>query len=494
MNFSRNLQDLIRSLGLAEKNYFRAFAKRRIKDGSASFLQLFDLMDRSNPCDEEKIAAKLGVADFPSMKMRLERMITDVIQERNMRLKPMSRIQSLYQQCIILHQKRLYDLMYKRMDKMQKLCLQMEDYASLRTMMQMKQAIALEGVDPGFIPPVMKGFYDLYPEVKARLRNLEAFSDMEDLIHEARCSRPNQMYDVALALSADPLLAEDAPKPSVREQFKFCELTRLVLRYTNRYFEAEKYSRKIIAAMDSAPHLLQDVVLKHHYLSQIKNIGLNHAARGEFDLARQAIKRLQELATSPVTLFERVHAIELRMALRGLDREGGAKVIQAISEGMNAMGHRMRQLQIIDYSFQIAHFLCLSEPSKALKWILKLQQFTMAGTRVDLRHYAEILFLICHYDLGNYALIPSEARKTRRYLEKMAGLSEFEEAVISGLTLAAKAKGEAARLAKLEELYQQLEVLFENPRLSIKRHYFPLLSWIRAKGSKRSPMEVELEG
>ncbi|MFM2375020.1 MAG: hypothetical protein RLZZ165_117 [Bacteroidota bacterium] len=65
--------------------------------------------------------------------------------------------------------------------------------------------------------------------------------------------------------------------------------------------------------------------------------------------------------------------------------------------------------------------------------------------------------------------------------------------MIDGLALAAKARGASARLAKLETLYQKLEALFENPRISIKRHYFPILSWIRAKGSQRLPMEVELE-
>jgi hypothetical protein len=54
-----------------------------------------------------------------------------------------------------------------------------------------------------------------------------------------------------------------------------------------------------------------------------------------------------------------------------------------------------------------------------------------------------------------------------------ACLPEFEEVVV-------------ARLA-------HLETLFENPRFSIRQHYFPILSWIRAKGSQRLTMEVELE-
>ncbi|MFM2375019.1 MAG: hypothetical protein RLZZ165_116 [Bacteroidota bacterium] len=421
---TRNLFDLVKILSQAEKVHFRAFARRRFKKGSASYLRLFELVDQSGEYDEEKIAAAVGVADFRSLKMRLEDLIMEALQERRIKLNPMTRIRSMYDHCILAHEMKLPDLMYRWMDRMQRLCLQMEDYASLRAMMQRKQEIALQGLDPGYIPPEMRGFFDLYPEVKARLHNLEAYGDMEDRIHHARSTRPNEMYDLASALATDPLLADDAPQLSVRGTVKYCEVTRLVLRYTNRYFQADRYSRKIVEALDNAPHLLQDGGLKECYERHIEAIGLNHADRGEFELAQQAIQRLREIATSPLVVFGRVHAIELHMALQMLDRKGGAKVIEVISQGMNEFGHKIHPVRKIDYSFQIAHFhLCLSEPSKAMKWILRVQQFTAAGIRTDLRHYAEILFLICHYDLGNYELIRQEARKSRRYLEKRDGLS-----------------------------------------------------------------------
>jgi hypothetical protein len=400
----------------------------------------------------------------------------------------------MYDQCIIFHEKKLPNLMYRWMDKLQRRCLQMEDYASLRTMLRMKQEIAFRGVDPGFIPPVMEGFYDLYPEVKARLHNLEAYGDMEDRIHYARSSRPNEMYDLASELAGDPLLADDAPQLSVRGTVKYCEVKRTVLRFMNRHSETNAYSIRIVEALDKARHLLQDPSLQEYYERHTENIGLNHAENGKFDLAIQAIKRLKETSNSPSTIFERVHTIQLHTALQRLDKGEGNRVVALIAEGLESFGSEIRGDRLILLCYRIAHFhLCFSEPSKAIKWILRIQQFTMAGIRTDLRNYAEILFLICHFDLGNYALIAPEAKKARRYLEKRDGLSEFEDVVIDGLVLAAKARGATARFAKLETLYQHLETLFENPRFSIRQHYFPILSWIRAKGSKRLPMEVELE-
>jgi hypothetical protein len=182
------------------------------------------------------------------------------------------------------------------------------------------------------------------------------------------------------------------------------------------------------------------------------------------------------------------------MALQLLDKEKVNRIVASIAEGLERFGSKISGNRLIALCFQIAHlYLCFSEPSKALKWILKIQQFTVAGIRTDLRNYAEILFLICHFDLGNYALIAPEAKKSKYHLKKRDGLLEFEETVIDGLVLAAKARGATARLAKLEALYQRVETLFENPRFSIKQHYFPLLSWIRAKSSKKLPIEIELE-
>ncbi|MFM2377133.1 MAG: hypothetical protein RLZZ165_2230 [Bacteroidota bacterium] len=494
MTPTRILFDLVKNLSQAEKLHFRAFAKRRFKNGSVSYLRLFELVDQAEEYDEEKIAAAVGVAVFPSLKMRLEELILEALQERRTRLNPMTRIRSMYEYCIIAYEMKLLDLMYRRMDKVQRRCLEMEDYATLRAMMQMKQVIALEGVDPGFIPPVMKGFYDLYPEVKARLHNLEAYGDMEDRILHARSTRPNEMYDLASKLATDPLLADDAPRLSVRGTVKYCEVKRTVLRFMNRHSETNAYSIRIVEALEQAQHLLQDSSLQEYYERHIGNIAVNHVENSEFELAKQAIQRLRKISTSPVAIFDRVHIIELALALQRLDKGEGNRVVASIAEGLKEFGTKVHGERFILLCFHIAHFyLCFSEPSKALKWILRIQQFTVAGIRTDLRHYAEILFLICHFDLGNYELIPGEARKTKLYLKKRDSLSEVEDAVVTGLVRAAKVKGTSARLAKLETMYQKLETLFEDPRHSIKQHYFPILSWIRAKGSKRLPMEVELE-
>ncbi|MFM2375589.1 MAG: hypothetical protein RLZZ165_686, partial [Bacteroidota bacterium] len=447
---SRNLFDLVKGLSEAEKIHFRAFAKRRFKKGSASYLRLFELVDQADTYDEAKIASAVGVAVFPSLKMWLVELIAEAMQERETRMDPMARIQSMYRQCIFFHRKRLHDLTFRWMDKLQKRCLRMEDHATLRTMLQMKQEIALRGADPGFIPPEMESFYDLYPEVTDKLRNLEAYGDMENRIHQTRCTRPNEMYALACELAGDPLLADDAPQLSVRGTVKYCEVKRLVLRYTNRYFEADKYFRKIIEVLDNAPHLLEDTGLKECYERYIANIGLNHAGRGEYELAQQAIDRLREIASSPVAIFEQIHFIELHMALQQLDKEKGNRVVASIAEGLESFGPKIRLDRLILLCFHVAHFhLCFSEPSKAMKWILRIQQFTVAGIRTDLRNYAEILFLICHFDLGNYALIAPEAKKAKHYLKKRDGLSEFEDAAIDGLVLAAKARGATARLAQL---------------------------------------------
>jgi hypothetical protein len=494
MSPTQHLFHLVNGLNRAEKTYFREFAKRRNKTGATRFLQLFDLIDRSEVYDEDKFAAAIGVASFPSLKMRLFDLVIEALQERESYGSKPSEISSYLQQVEILHKKGLRAPMWKRIAKLEEMCSHVEDFQTWKLVLQKRQYLALEEVEPGFIPPQMEGFFDLYAGVKQKAANLEAYKDLEDLADLSRCLGAKAMYDNALGLASNPLMQPGALRLSIRAEIKYCDLLRNVYRLTDRHLEARTCSMRITELLDGNPQFKQDAHLQLLYAKQVSNIGLYQAATRDLAGAQSAIDRLAALGDYPHVIFERVHAIELQMAIQNLDLAAGRRVIAAIAEGLKRHDHKMSHARKIAYNFLAAHFLlCFDQAGDALKWVLQLRGFDRPGVHKDLQDFGEILFLLCHFDRGNFDVVKTEATKIKAYLTKCGAISAFEMAVIDGLLAAAKARGTQARLAQLAEMEPVIAGILDLQQYNFRGNYFPIKSWLVAKRTGRLPMEVELQ-
>jgi hypothetical protein len=416
----------------------------------------------------------------------------EALQERESYESKPSEISSYLQQVDILHKKGLKAPMWKRIARLEELCKLQEDFQTWKLVLQKRQSIALEESDPGCTPPQMEGFFDLYADVKQRAANLEALQDLEDRIHFERCKGAQTLYETARALQAHELLQDGVSLQSTRAEIKFCELRRIVCRWTGEMLAAQEYGQRILSLIDSAPQLKEDAQLQLLYIKQISNQGLYKAATGDIVAATAAIDRLQQTAAFPQAVFERIHMIALRVAMQQGELETGKSIIETIHKGMQEFDQQLSPERKVAYCFQIAHFLlCFGEAKEALKWVLKLRGLERPGINKALKDFGELLFLLCHYDLKNYSVIREEAKKIKDYLRKKCALSSYEETIVDGLLAAAKVKREDARRALMESMQATLHDLLATDQQKFKANFFPIVSWIAAKLTQRLPIDIE---
>lgn len=483
---------LIRNLDTAEVKYFRAYAKRKVKSGTSSALALFDLIFANEFYDDEAFEKAVGVGNFPALKVYLYDMIAEAMLEREMKRKGLPEIFSLSQQAEMFQRKGLMDGMWRKMEKAMVLCERYEEFHLWRDLLKKKRTILMADAKAGFLPEELQNFDSLYSEVKLKGKNIDEYRELEDLIEIAQGKGTFEMFETATLLLANPLLDDDAPRLSVRAEIKYCIVKRAAFRWSNQQSLALKYAERIVAILDETPFLLLDNDYKIIAIHSLYFIGMYSAAFRKFDSANDCVERLKALKNLPVPIFERLHSLELQIALEQGEYDNGVTVIERISEGLEVNEYRVRGDRKISYYFQIAQFyLFFSEPEKALPWVLKMRSLENIDHKRDLQDFGEILYLVCHFDLGNFKfLIRSEIEKALGYLRKRNALTVYEEAIIKGLRKCAKANTVQNRNSRLVRLLGKLEALLDAPELKYKGNYFQFQIWIASHLEGKMPIEI----
>jgi hypothetical protein len=100
--------------------------------------------------------------------------------------------------------------------------------------------------------------------------------------------------------------------------------------------------------------------------------------------------------------------------------------------------------------------------------------------RSDLQCYARLLHLICHYELGNEALMEYLVRSTYRFMAKMQHLSKVEQAILGFLRESFHFSPEVMN-EKFTLLKSELEEYQDDPLQSRSFMYLDIISWLESK-------------
>ncbi len=481
MQPSMQLFHLIKSLDASEVRYVRSYAKRKDFEGSAC-LRLFDLIHRCTNYEEKKFADEIAVANFPALKVYTRDLIADAILEKNLKKKGVAEVMALIGQIELFYKKGFMQLMWARVEKGLQLCERYEAFGLWRDLLARKHSLLMIDAPVGHTPKGLEDFDERYSEVKSKGRNVEEFRELEDMVTFAPRRGSIAMYEMGHELLDHPLLAEDAPRLSRRAEIKYHQLRRIVFRWTNQQTRSLVESERILSILDLCPHLMVDEEHYLIYVGRLYHIGWFAAASGNKELANSTIKRLSELNAYPIFTFERIHSIELRVAMDECDLGKAEAIVEQIAVGMKNYEYKMSNDRRIAYCYQIAHlYLYFNQSSKALKWILLLRECEPSAFKNDVRHFGEILYLICHFELENFDFLRSETKKVANYLEKHLALTAFESAIATGLRKAAMASSPSKRMERLHEMHEKLSKLLEEPRLTVKANYFQFDLWISSK-------------
>jgi hypothetical protein len=152
MKASAELHQLIRSMSMSEKRYFKIHSSRHVIGGDANnYMQLFDAIDKQDAYDEEEVKRSFGGRTFikhlPSEKHYLYHQVLDSLNSFNRDKTFLSRYANILVSIEILYNRGLFTQCKKLIDKAKKEAYSLERFSMLLLILRWETLIYIKDED-----------------------------------------------------------------------------------------------------------------------------------------------------------------------------------------------------------------------------------------------------------------------------------------------------------------------------------------------------------
>ncbi len=478
----------------SEKRFFKLNSS--IQKGDKNYLRLFDAIDEQKEYDEsaikERFKGETFIEHLPSEKNHLYKHILRSLRLYHSDDSADAQAQKELKNVEVLHRKRLYKEAWKFLKRARKLVEHYEKFNHLLDVISWEKALLQEGPQAKKLSARID---DLVMEEKAtieKVRNLADHRILYSKMHFAFKSggfvRSEKEKEVVREIKEDPLLQSEERALSSRAATLFhyirgycftAELSR------EKAFQEFSRTRQIL---DEESALRED--LPNRYIDTIRHLINYRIWKKDFGEAENLTEELRELSRKKefrsVNLQVRIFEILSNAELLLIDQKGEHHRVhdkmEKIEKGLEAYGEKINKEQQIVLYFNIAYaYFGAREQSKTINWLSSIINDKDDDIRRDVRSYARLFNLIVHYEQGNKDLLEYLIRSTYRYLSKTQRDLKTETLVLEYLKKLSKARSSEQVNEIFQEMEEQAEELFKDPKERVLLEYFDLQAWLKSK-------------
>ncbi len=437
------LFSLIKSMTKAEKRNFKLYANRTQSTSDLKFVQLFDIIDKSNEYNDVIILNKikgLKKTQLANLKRHLYRQILSSLRliyiQKNIDFEIREQIDYAW----ILYGKGLYMQSLKLLEKYQHIA--KDNHLDI---------LHLEILE----------FQKLIEERHiTRSRGIE--NKMETLVEEAEkrsrilhnsCKLSNLKIEIHGSYIKYGHVKNQEDKKAVEQKFKknlesieteglsFFEKVYLFQSYVWYYYilldfpKCYMNARKWIDVFDENPYMKTedpDLYMRgiHYELTTLYSMG----SLEKFEKRLNAFQRFKEKYdtqlnnASKILYFLYFYTSKINLYyLKGNFKEG-TKAIPYILKTLKKYHLHLDRHRILVFYYKIGYMYVGSQDyDKALDFLNKILDMRGQKLREDIQGYTRLLLLMVHYEMGNIELLPSLVTSVQRYLEKLTNLNRVQK-------------------------------------------------------------------
>jgi hypothetical protein len=502
---SDHLFQLIKSLSKSEKRSFKLYASRLNNSEEKKYLLLFDLMDKQEIYNEEKILQKektLKPEQLSNMKAHLYGQILLVLKLSNSNKVIDMQIRDMIDYAQLLFNKCLYKQCVKMIDKAKKIAVQSDRSILLLDLLDLEKNVLSQTIESNNVTRV-NGIVNETENVAASIRNINIFSNLSIKLNSYYSNigfiRNKKDFEQVRDFFHSSLPAYK------EEKLSFHEKLYLYFSFVGYYFfiqdfkAGEFYAKKWVHLFEENPEMIAPKLEMY-----IK--GINNLMVAQFKLLKyvEFAETNKKLLTIPsihgikitdhvrMILFKYsyVNAINLHY-MRG-DFKGGISLVSGIEEGLEKFVSRFNKHSLIIFYYKIACLYFGSDNyKKALIWLNKIINSKDVDLRQDIHSFSRILNLICHYELGHMEMMEYQIRSTYYFLLKRGNLGLFQKIILGFLKkLKPYIANEKALTIAFKSLKKELLPLVNSPYDKKAFIYFDIISWLESKIEKRPVQDI----
>lgn len=493
MQPSSDLFDLIKSLSIQEKRYFKLFAKRYSPNGQEKkYLQLFKAIEKQSLYDETSLKANLAgeisAASFGSWKRHLHSYVEQALREFHAGKDSVEVVHELLRDAELMTRRGLWNRAHKKIAEAKKMATKLDDNLSLLKINESERRILLEFGKAG-IAEEMAALLDQAVKFMQRLQEEQAlaalFDDICLLIRLEFDPRSKLVASSLPRLMGDPRLAPDVALSGFKARRYYHQARAFLFHLSgDRKAELSEYE----ALLD---HWDQYSYLKviHPKLYKLSLTNYLHAANkmmhwGRFPEVLSAVgslpaDNLDEEAEDfqTVQFYQHLYYLDTHQLKQSLE------MIPKLEAGLHRYAPKINVARWLSIQINIAFTHFLNEDMVAASTSLEgILTHARSEHRPDAKALARLIDPIVTLELEGEDRCQQKVHALREWLRMHQRLQEFERLVVTHLDWLTNSAPTSKRMY-FGKLTDALEVILRQPAPPPGAEVVYLWAKARATGS-----------
>ncbi len=441
------LFNLVKSLTKSEKRNFKLYVNRHNKDGGSKFIQLFNILDKQDFYNEDRIFKKisgLSKGQLSNLKRHLFTQILTSLRLIHIHKEIDIQIREQIDFARILYGKGLYLQSLKLLGRIEQIAdAHHQDYLHME-ILEFQKLIESRHI------------------TRSRMKKNKMENLIKDSVHRSKISyNASKLANLKLKIHGLYIqlghIRDDKDRIMVQEFFNSAlqeintkNLTYFEKIYLNQSYvwyyyimldfeNCHQYATKWVNLFEEEPEIKKmdpDLYMRgiHYQLTCLYNLGYYK----DFEQTLRTLEKFVQNetrnfnTTSNLIAFLYLYTSKLNHHFITGTFHEGIKTADEVEKKLKVFDHYLDPHRIMVFYFKIAwmHFGNGDFPT-SLDYLNKIIYLDVGVLREDIQAYARIFSLIVHYELNNYQLLEYQIISVTRYLNKLQDPNKMQREILN---------------------------------------------------------------
>jgi len=495
ISHSDQLFTLIKSLTKAEKRNFKLYAKRTQTENSQKFIKLFEILEKQKILDDAAAIKSLKIKSknqYPNLKRHLYHQILISIKMISKSKDAEFEVREFLDFASILYNKGLYLQALKILVKAENLASQSGLLLLSLAAIEKKKIIVSRHITRSDYGEINNLVINAKENIELIEKNIE-LSNLNVELH-AKYIRNGHVKNEQERESVVSFFKFHAPNKEILNNLDFNGKIHLYKSYVWYYYMLLDFKNCYQASMewiktfekneqfiDKDPDLYmrgyQYLLTSAFYRKDIKNLS---KYLDKLELYRKSnYSKFNQ--NSKILSFLYVHTARINKHILEGSYTDALELIPRTLSRLTRYHDHLDLHKVLVFKFKIAWiYLAHGMPKKSVGYLLEIINTKMGNLREDIQGYARLMFLMAHYDLQNFDLLPYLVENYKRYFNKQKDWNEVQKVSMHFFDAASKCEV-FKRKDLLDDLHQKILKLRKDPYAQRPFLYLNIDLWANSK-------------
>jgi tetratricopeptide (TPR) repeat protein len=472
------LFELINSMTMSEKRFFKIFSNRHVIGDANQYLLLFNFIDQHTNINNKKLLEQEFVKNISAEKNYLYRLILKSLNAYYSEFSNKMKIQNLIISSEILAYKGLENQALKTLKKAAEIAEESELFSYLLTIKQTEFEILSK----------MHSYELAIKKVRDVFSHIKALEDLsETQLHASQAYNIRQKKgSIRSKQELNEIIQHQNTKELISKKSKLFNYSLNATQHNAlKDFDAELNFLHQIAALYEENSFLMEYSIKG-YISTLYNIANTYRNLKEYDKALSTLYQLNKLKEHKLVssskslsayLFYLSHSLRLYISVIKEDFEEAITHYHSIKKEYALHQENINKTVVYEHFMLIIRInIALSNFIEALKYSNIIINDNSFKSRADILTYVRLLNLIIHFELKNDFTLEYISLSTVNYLKRKHRAYKTEKEVINFIT-----KYETKNSRTLNKINVKLKLLKEDALEKSMFNFFDFQKWCELK-------------